>query len=495
MREAGRFLQADEMTPLFVEREAQKLADAGEWDALALFVSPHLTRTARARTLFLATMAATETQSSKLLDAVIGLAVAADLPAHIALGIARRMAMAGEVSAAWGVLLTATSLTGDKQHGPAIAGILAIIVQFSKDRALRLAATAYQQRLAGMAAPVRSDRIITWGTEQPPSALARPANPVRLFNEDMAPPAVLAELEQVRATFEGALTRDVRPTVHVYDNVLVNRSGQVWRDGGEVIVSTNRPVPAASMAAAADARVIGNGILAMEDAGLYHWLCEWLPSLFWAAYQGAASPAILLSDRAAGYQIPSLDMLTTEAARVLVGDAIRVERLHVGDRRLLNYRYWGAYQEGFRRINAAARTQATSAAGTDIYISRRDASRRPIVNEPEVGEALARVGFTCVELSGMSLAEQVVLFGKARRIVAPHGAGLSHLLAMEGTAKVLELFPMSAGSMSLRYNFARLSRLRGHTHALHLERINPLTNAWRIDVSRLLRTVDDVLYR
>ncbi|RKK02705.1 DUF563 domain-containing protein [Pseudoroseomonas wenyumeiae] len=477
----------DNWTPLEAEREAQRLADAGQWQELAEFLSPNLGPKARPRTLLLATIAATETHTRKLLDGVIDLTVGSDLPPHIVLAIARRLAMAGETSAAWGVLLADKQLTASESSIPAVIGILSLIVQFSKDRNLRLGAIALKRRLSGVKTPVQPDQKITWGAEHPPADLACPTNPVLLFNQSVAAPAVVAELQEVRTAFESSLSREVPPQIAIYDNVLVNRYGQVWRDDGRVIISSKHPIPPESLAASRSAASVEHAMLAMEDAGFYHWLCEWMPSLFWSVYQGKDGPTFLMSDKPAGYQAASLDLLTTAIPRHAAGDAIRVKRLYVGDRRPLTYRYREAYAEGFRRINKAALDQAPTRTPANIYLSRRDASRRPIKNELDLIESLERVNFTAVELSRLTMAEQVALFANAQNIIAPHGAGLSHLLAKEQPARVLEIFPMSAGSMSLRYNFARISRLRGHTHGLHLERINPSTNEWAVNVDAVIR--------
>jgi hypothetical protein len=75
-----------------------------------------------------------------------------------------------------------------------------------------------------------------------------------------------------------------------------------------------------------------------------------------------------------------------------------------------------------------------------IYISRRKASARRLVNEKQMEEALNSLGFTIVYCEEMSWLEQIKLFTQARFIVAPHGAGLSNIVwATECT--VLEIFP------------------------------------------------------
>lgn len=480
---------ASSFDPLAFERRAKVLAEAGGWEELRIALLATTDRPWRPRTVLYAAVTATEARSGALLDEVLRRSVGVELPPHIALAIGRHLAMSGEAGAAWGLLLSCRALLDSAPHRSGLAQVLALIEASARERGLRLAAGILRRRLAGAALSVGPDRVLTWDTGGAPPRMPEPGPPPLLHHE-AAPPAAVAELEAVRDAFEAALRRDIRPQVAVHEDVLVNRHGQVWREGGEVILSGNRPLPEASLAAARQAPEVGSGVLAMEESGLFHWLCEWLPSLFWTLGDAAEAPSLLLSDLAPSYHEASLALLGSEAPRLRVGDALRVGRLHVGDRRMLNYRHWGAYEAGFRRINAAARREMPGETPADFYISRRDAGRRRLLNEAALIERVERAGFTAVELSGMSLAAQVALFAGARRIVAPHGAGLSHLLAKPDTCTVLELVPASAGSMSLRYNFARISRLRGHAHALHLERINPITHEWSVDLEKVERGME-----
>ena len=75
----------------------------------------------------------------------------------------------------------------------------------------------------------------------------------------------------------------------------------------------------------------------------------------------------------------------------------------------------------------------------NIFISRKKAGRRRIVNEDELIEKLSRLGFVAYTLEDMSVAEQVRLFSQAEIVVAPHGAGLTNMIFSEKVA-VIELF-------------------------------------------------------
>jgi len=72
-----------------------------------------------------------------------------------------------------------------------------------------------------------------------------------------------------------------------------------------------------------------------------------------------------------------------------------------------------------------------------FYISRADANWRYVVNEEEVVRAL---GLESIELSQLSVDEQIELFQSAELIVTPHGAGLANLAFCKPGTRVVEIF-------------------------------------------------------
>lgn len=77
-----------------------------------------------------------------------------------------------------------------------------------------------------------------------------------------------------------------------------------------------------------------------------------------------------------------------------------------------------------------------------IYISRRDTNNRKILNEALIEEAFINRGYQVITLAGLSLSEQVNYFAHAKKIVGPHGAGLTNICFSEPDTKVLEIqFP------------------------------------------------------
>jgi capsular polysaccharide biosynthesis protein len=75
-----------------------------------------------------------------------------------------------------------------------------------------------------------------------------------------------------------------------------------------------------------------------------------------------------------------------------------------------------------------------------VYISRRAAWRRRLVNEAALEAELACRGFAVAQPEQFSVTEQARLFSRARCVVAPHGAGLTNLVFAPPGATMLELF-------------------------------------------------------
>jgi capsular polysaccharide biosynthesis protein len=75
-----------------------------------------------------------------------------------------------------------------------------------------------------------------------------------------------------------------------------------------------------------------------------------------------------------------------------------------------------------------------------IYLSRRGAGGRQLVNEAELQTALEARGFVSLQPEKLSVAEQAKLLSSARCVVAPHGAALTNLVFAPPGALLFELF-------------------------------------------------------
>ncbi len=127
-----------------------------------------------------------------------------------------------------------------------------------------------------------------------------------------------------------------------------------------------------------------------------------------------------------------------------------------------------------------------------IYISRRGARARKVVNEDEVISFLSESGFDCLELDNMSFVEQVRIFSECSTLVSLHGAGLTNMLFMPRGSHVIEIYP---GDFDARDYFnacyRRLADVLGISHTyLFADREFP-ENAFTLDTDNVRVNIEE----
>jgi capsular polysaccharide biosynthesis protein len=192
-------------------------------------------------------------------------------------------------------------------------------------------------------------------------------------------------------------------------------------------------------------RLEGAAVLLAAAAGqnYYHWLFESLPRLRLLQQAGCDFSSVdhfLLNQHLQPFHGETLDRLGIPArkrrccskARVFMCDRLIVPSPPAPS---LRFPLWvlSFLRESFLPIG-----QPRSGM-TRLYISRRSAARRKVVNEAELEALLHRVGFKTVCLEEYSFAQQVGLFACADVVVAVHGAGLSNLVFSRPGITVIEM--------------------------------------------------------
>ena len=112
-------------------------------------------------------------------------------------------------------------------------------------------------------------------------------------------------------------------------------------------------------------------------------------------------------------------------------------------------------------LRGLVQVRADSARPSRIYVTRKTAERRRIVNDDEVLATLMRHGFVEVSAEGLSVQEQTSLFAQAEAVIGVHGAGLTNaVFSAPGTLlielqadfrKMRPLYWNVAASFGLRY--------------------------------------------
>lgn len=175
--------------------------------------------------------------------------------------------------------------------------------------------------------------------------------------------------------------------------------------------------------------------------GYYHWLLESLPRLLEARQALSEFTLLLPATCTADFYADTLQLLSVSQVTYLE-PRIRytVPNLVLAYSQITMGSYEAATLRYLREtlINALP-VASVSAVRRKLYISRKKASRRRILNELEVVEALAIQGFESVCLEDYTFAEQVAICATAETIIGIHGAGLANMIFQPAGARIVEL--------------------------------------------------------
>ena len=177
----------------------------------------------------------------------------------------------------------------------------------------------------------------------------------------------------------------------------------------------------------------------------YHWLIDSLPRLHLLKAAGLwdSIDYFLVYDKHRPVVADSLRALGIRPEQVL---DVRTHRHLVADQLLATSPVRGTgthtphWACAFLR-QALRPAAAPGSFGPLVYLSRRDALARHVLNEEAVEAFLRPLGFETHVLSAYSLAQQIALFAGAQVVVAPTGAGLANLVFSPDKTRVIELFP------------------------------------------------------
>jgi capsular polysaccharide biosynthesis protein len=185
--------------------------------------------------------------------------------------------------------------------------------------------------------------------------------------------------------------------------------------------------------------------VAAADVNYWHWTFEVLPRIDRLRRAGFSPESIdwfVVNHRDLPFQRETLADLGVPWSKVIRADAaLQLECAHAVTTSLMPERF-AVTAAACAFLNARAAAQWPEARpGRRLFISRRQAGFRRLLNEEAVLAELRPRGFEVVECEGLTVAEQRRCFREAAVVVAPHGAGLTNLVYCQPGTRVLEFMP------------------------------------------------------
>ncbi len=280
---------------------------------------------------------------------------------------------------------------------------------------------------------------------------APPFAPAAAGREKRSRPAVVFEIPNVNfwAHYGGAV-------VTADDALLGDLSPEVWGLRHHPIFSRWR-LPDAQLLAGR----IGIAVTPEAVGNYYHWMLDALPRLLLlkhATENFQNYDAILLSGARARYETESLAALEVPADKIRYVDSRH--RFTIGSAVIPSMDHDASILAPWK-IRSLRQLVPDGDATRRIYISRRNAAVRRVVNEDELVALLRKHGFEILELENLSWREQTHLFAQAEVIIAPHGAALANAAFCAANCRIAEI-STRAGYRDWYFQLAATARLRYH---------------------------------
>jgi hypothetical protein len=196
----------------------------------------------------------------------------------------------------------------------------------------------------------------------------------------------------------------------------------------------------------------------------FHWTCDVLPRIYLARHLIEGATFVLPASHAVPFVEESLTAFEPKAIEYFgVDEVARFRELTVPGHIAVTGNY---HEPTMRELAAFLERSLTTprAVATDrarlVYVTRRNAKHRYVLNEDEVVAVLRRYGFEVVENEGMSFQEQVELYSGTRALVGIMGANLTNVLFMRPGSALLQLSRAGDASNHLYYALAAAKGVR-----------------------------------
>ncbi|WP_323355367.1 glycosyltransferase family 61 protein [Cyanobium gracile] len=229
----------------------------------------------------------------------------------------------------------------------------------------------------------------------------------------------------------------------------------------------------------------------------FHWFLDALPRLIAAddhRVRSGERTLVIVPSSLQSWQEESLDLLGVKAEHrlphhpprggglevrcLIAGVAQRWQRQGLAPFDAISP--WSIRQLA-QRFSTAVSIQDGDLTPQRIFLSRRGAPNRNVINEDAVLALLKPHGFVSLRCERLTLRQQISIFRSATHIVAPHGGALTNLIHARG-GHLLELFQAHHG---VRPEFFQLAAINGLSYRFLLCSNSPGSHDFHVDIDRL----------
>ena len=179
----------------------------------------------------------------------------------------------------------------------------------------------------------------------------------------------------------------------------------------------------------------------------YHWLADYLPRLeYFCEKLKKEDYYLLIDNKPTKYQLETLELFGIPSKKILrwTGGKTLCHNAFIPCMRYVTHpsgiQIYSINSMNWVRTKLLKSTEDVPKKIKNIYITRKKASSRNLLNENRFIDYLNQYNFECLCLEDLSAKEIIAKFRDSKIIIAVHGAALSHTL-FSSNCKIIEIFP------------------------------------------------------
>jgi hypothetical protein len=195
--------------------------------------------------------------------------------------------------------------------------------------------------------------------------------------------------------------------------------------------------------------------------GYFSWLTTYLPRLI-VIHQKYPNVTLLVPEewKSISYVKDSLTLFPNLKMEIVNTDHhMFVKNFIFAQVRPWTSQFYPEHLEAVRNLFISNNSNVISIDKKRIYVSRKKANRRKIVNEEEIDLFLQKHDFQSICFEDYTIKEQVELMQNTEILVSMHGAGLTNTLFMNPKSVLFELTPSVENIKQFRFPFWRMASL------------------------------------
>jgi hypothetical protein len=196
--------------------------------------------------------------------------------------------------------------------------------------------------------------------------------------------------------------------------------------------------------------------------GYFSWLTTYLPRLI-VIHQKYPNATLLVPEEwtSISYVKDSLELFPNLRMQIVKSDHhMFVKNFIFAQVRPWTSQFYPDHLESVRNLFSTDNLKITDVTPIKrIYVSRKKANRRKIINEEVIELLLHEYGFQSICFEDYSINEQVIFMKNAEILISMHGAGLTNTMFMNPNSILFELTPSVEYQKQFRFPFWRIASL------------------------------------